>query len=81
MKAMGASEEAAQFTQLIQDGGYMSAFRPVGRVSIAAVNYPFRANENNGLYLVNGEPAAVDVDNMQRLQGIELKKRYPGGTL
>ena len=81
MKAMGASAQAAQFTQRIQDGGYMAAFRPVGRVSIAAVNYPFRANENNGLYLVNGDPVAVDVDDMQRLQAVEIKKRYPDGTL
>jgi predicted secreted protein len=81
MKATGASEQAVRFAQVLHNDGYMSDFRSVGPIGVAAVAYPFRANENNGLYLVNGDPAAIDVDDIQRLPTAEIKKRYSEGTL
>src|SRR5690349_18364765 len=62
MKTAGASAEALAFTNAIHDGGYMQAFRPVGQIAVASVMYPFRANENSALLIVNGAPAVIDVD-------------------
>lgn len=74
MKDANASPEALAFTTALQKEGYMRAFRAAGRVSIAAVTYPFRANENEGLLLVNGEPAIVDVDKVDQLPVEGLKQ-------
>ncbi|MDQ2711707.1 MAG: protease inhibitor I42 family protein [Acidobacteriota bacterium] len=73
MKASGASSDARTFSGLLYNDGYMQAFRPVGVVGMAAVNYPFRANENNGLFLVNGEPPAIDVDDLRALPQDRMK--------
>ena len=73
MKVAGASAGALAFTHLLDNNGYMTAFRPLGNVGAAAVNYPFRANENDGLYLVNGEPAAIDIDALQKLPTDQMK--------
>ncbi len=72
MKAAGASPEALAFTRLINGDGYIQAFRPVGIVGVAAVVYPFRANENDGLYLVNGQPPAINIDELQKLPSGQL---------
>ncbi len=90
MKAAGASPEALAFTRLIHGDGYIQAFRPVARVDIAEVFYPFRANENEGLYLVNGQPPAVNIDEIQRLPSSPMtsnpayaavKKLHPNADL
>jgi hypothetical protein len=65
---------AAKFTRRIQGEGYMRAFRKVGPVDIAYVTYPFRANENNGILLVNGSPAIINVDDFKALPQKDLKK-------
>lgn len=84
MKDASAPPQALSFTTAINNDGYMRAFQPVGRVSIAAVTYPFRANENLGLLLVNGEPAIVDVDKIQQLPLDGLKEviaKHPKASL
>ncbi len=81
MKKAGATSQALDFTRLIHTNGYLEALRPVGRVSVAAVAYPFRANENNGLYLLNGQPSALDVDDLDLLPQEEIKNLHPDGTL
>ena len=73
MKAAGASAEALAFTHAIHDGGYMQAFRPVGPVAVASVMYPFRANENSALMIVNGQPAVIDVDALNTLPADQMK--------
>ena len=73
MQKMGASPQAIAFTHSIGDMGYMVGFRPAnGRVSLAHVTFPFRANENQGAYLVNGTPAQIDVDDQSLLSKSEL---------
>lgn len=74
MKKSGASPQAVAFTHMIDDTGYMRDFRQVGRVSIAYVYFPFRANENQGAYLVNGTPSLIDIDGQSLLAQNELKK-------
>jgi hypothetical protein len=68
------------------DGAYLRDFRRVGPVDIAYVTYPFRANENEGILLVNGTPASIDIDNQRLLSKtelaknptyVELAKKYP----
>lgn len=74
MRRSGASEAAVAFTNLIGNTGYLRDFREAGRVDVAYVNYPFRANENQGCLLVNGEPAVIDVDDVSKLSSEELMK-------
>ena len=73
MKAAGASAEALAFTHSIHDDGYMQAFRPIGQIGVASVMYPFRANENSALLIVNGEPAVIDVDALSTLPADQMK--------
>ena len=73
MQQAGASNQAIAFTRSINNMGYVQAFRPVGKVSIAAVTMPFRANENQAIYLVNGKPGRINVDDNSLLQRNELK--------
>ena len=64
MQRHGASPEVVAFTKLVDDTGYLRAFRKVGPVDIAYVAYPFRANTNYGYLLVNGQPPVVNVDDL-----------------
>ena len=88
MKKAGASKEALEFTRRIGNQGYLTAFVESGRVDIAYAEYPFRANENSLVFLVNGAPPLIDVDDPAS-SGLDpakleanpayaaLKKRYP----
>lgn len=73
MKAAGASAQALDFAHLIHDDGYVEALRLVGPVDAALVSYPFRANENFGLFLINSEPPAIDIDDFKNLQQDKMK--------
>ncbi|UBF24740.1 hypothetical protein K9N68_24170 [Kovacikia minuta CCNUW1] len=86
MQKFGASPEAVAFTHKTNNDGYMRDFRPVGRVSIAYIYFPFRANENQGGYLVNGTPDLIDIDNQSLLSKgeltqnpvyLSLRRKYP----
>ncbi|HYL45453.1 MAG TPA: hypothetical protein VEU52_00355, partial [Candidatus Limnocylindrales bacterium] len=54
--------------------GYLREFRDTGRVSIAYVEYFLRANEMEGVYLVNGLPPMLDVDDQTLYPSDELAK-------
>src|ERR1700722_19135742 len=64
MRATGASQQAVAFAKANADNGllYARAFRKVGPVDIAYIQYPFRANELDGVLFVNGDPAIINVD-------------------
>lgn len=74
MRENGATQEAIHFTMLTDTTGYVRHFVNSGAVDIAYVFYPFRANENFGITLVNGTPATIDVDDLRFLDLTELKK-------
>lgn len=74
MKSSGAMPEAAAFAHLMDNSGYLRHFRDTGKVDVAYVTYPFRANENQGFFLVNGNPPFIDVDNLPALPQEDLKK-------
>ncbi len=90
MQQSGASPQAIAFTRKINNDGFMRDFRQEGKVSVAYVYFPFRANENQGAYLVNGTPALIDIDNQQLLAKTALLKnptyqnlsrKYPNITM
>jgi len=74
MQKSGASSGAVGFAKSIGNLGYMEALRKLGPVDIALVAYPFRANENHGFLLLNGNPPQIDVDDLSLLSPVDLKK-------
>jgi len=66
MRAAKASPEAlAASARLVALGhpGHVSGWREVDGVGMAEIRYPFRANTNQGLWLVDADGRAVDVDD------------------
>jgi predicted secreted protein len=78
MRSSGASPEAVSFTRFFGDGVYVRRFKEAGRVDVAYVFRPFRATENYGILLVNGEPPIIDADDIALLpkEGLEQDKTY-----
>jgi hypothetical protein len=79
MKKNGASAASIAFTQKLiaaDNPGYVSGWRQTGRVGIATITYPFRANTNSGTWLapVAGDP--IDVDAYQLTAGDKLRADY-----
>src|SRR5271168_3110378 len=82
MKSAGASPEALEFTESLAASlgvVYLRAFRRVERVDIAYIEYAFRANELEGVLLVNGIPSPIDVDDEMRKNApyAALAEQYP----
>ncbi len=73
MQQAGASPEAVAFTNRLHNDAYLAKFQDTGRVSIAWIVYPFRANTNTGCLLVNGTPPVADVDDLSSLPSAGLK--------
>jgi hypothetical protein len=73
MRRAGASAQAVAFAQSTGNTGYLAHFFKMGRVDLAYVHYPFRANENEGWLLVNGDPAMIDVDALADLPKDQLE--------
>lgn len=61
LKGHGAGAEALDFARLLGGEAYLKRLDERGRVDIARVRFPFRAGAEDGVLLVNGRPAAVDV--------------------
>jgi predicted secreted protein len=77
MKAAGASPEALAFAESLAGTMgvvYLRAFRRVERVDLAYIEYAFRANELEGVLLVNGNPSPIDVDDERFTMDAEMKK-------
>jgi hypothetical protein len=89
MRAAGADEAALAFAKRTDNQGYATSFRDTGIVDIATAEYPYRANENLLVFLVNGEPPMIDVDDLSRLEQktldanaayASLRAKYPAIT-
>ncbi len=78
MTSAGASPEAVAFARSMAGTGviYLRALRAVARVDVAYIQYVFRANELEGVLLVNGDPSPIDVDDDSQYPQAELQK-YP----
>jgi hypothetical protein len=68
MAKAGASKAALDFTGHLGNQAYLLALGPTGGpIAVAHVVYPFRANENDAWFLVNGAPPLIDVDDRRNL--------------
>ena len=77
MKSAGASPEAQAFAESLATSlgvVYLRAFRHVERVDVAYIEYAFRANELEGVLLVNGNPSPIDVDDDSFTPDAEMRK-------
>jgi predicted secreted protein len=77
MKSAGASDEAMAFVKAFAAGdglAYVRAFHDTSRVDIAYIEYLFRANDLDGVLLVNGTPPIIDVDDYKFLSQEDLRK-------
>ena len=90
MESLGASQDAAAFTRSFGNGAFLKKFKESGKRDVAYVVFPYRANEVNGILLVNGEPPIVDVDDVVLLpkEAMEqdkvfsgIRKAFPKATL
>lgn len=83
MRSAAASPEAVAFSKSMASTGviYLRAFRKVARVDVAYVQYVFRANELDGVLLVNGDPSPIDVDDETQYPQVELQKYPPYAEL
>ena len=74
----GASPQALAFIRSTGNTAYLRDFREMGRVDVAYVHYPFRANENEGCLLVNGDPPIIDVDDpkYKPKDGLQKDRRF-----
>jgi hypothetical protein len=86
MQKAGATGPALAFARRTGNQGYLRDFRNTGKVDVAHAEYPFRANQNQVCFLVNGDPAMIDVDDPQWINKAvleanpvyaDLLKRFP----
>ncbi|MHC1711001.1 MAG: hypothetical protein AB9872_02460 [Solidesulfovibrio sp.] len=84
MRRQRATPEALAVNRLLEGEGFMSAFREMGRVDLATMTFPLRANTNQASFLVNGTPALVSteldgqaVDIASDPAYAELKRAFP----
>jgi len=87
MAKAGASQAALDLTRRLDNEAYLQALDEYGGpVALAHVFFPFRANENDAWFLVNGTPALIDVDDRRYLALAamrssaaygEIRQRYP----
>jgi hypothetical protein len=68
MAKAGASPAAIAFARSTGNLGYLREFRESGRVDVAQVEYPFRANESQAWLLVNGNPPMLDVGETEPIR-------------
>jgi hypothetical protein len=75
MAEAGAPAAALEFSRALDDEGWMTAYTPRGKVSVAEILRPFRANANAGVLLVGGDPETVDVSRHELLAALEEDSR------
>jgi len=79
MRKGGASAGSIAFTQKLiaaDSPGYVSAWKQAGPVGIATIAYPFRANTNEGSWLVPASGDPIDVDAYQLSAGDKGRADY-----
>ncbi len=73
MQRAGASPAAAAFAHRLNNEGYLQHLQVTGKIDVAYVVYPFRANENDACLLVNGNPPLINVDRLNALPQSSMK--------
>ena len=77
MKENGASPEAIAFARLLGGEGYMTNYRQIGILALATAFLPFRANDNESYYIVNGTPPLINPDDLAVNIDIRPDPLYP----
>jgi len=73
-----ASPEALAVNRRLDGDAFMSAFHAMGRVDLATMTFPLRANTNQVLFLVNGSPELVSTELPEAGVTIEADPAYAG---
>jgi hypothetical protein len=83
MVKAGAPAAAVSFTRALYgqsrdkqgggDFGVMTGFHKQGKLAFGWIRYPMRANTNNGLLLLNGDPAIVNLEDLTLLDTKTMK--------
>jgi hypothetical protein len=73
MKQGGASPQAMAFTRMMKANCYLEKFTKTGKVDLAYVFFPSRANTNGAYVLVNGSPPMVSTENVEQFS-IDITK-------
>lgn len=84
MSKAGAPVDAVSFTrelykQASGEVGILTGFHAVGPVDIAWVTYPLRSA--SGLFLVNGQPRIINVENLKLLDQKSMQQSFQFQTL
>jgi len=79
MSKAGAPADAVNFSrelykQTSGEVGIMTGFHAVGPIDIAWVTYPLRSG--SGLFLVNGQPRMVNVENLKQLDQKSMQESF-----
>ena len=78
MRQAGAPRQAIAFTMLLSGEGsgegYLDSFREMGKVDVATVFDPFRANDNGTILLVNGTPRLINLENLEKWGHIDITR-------
>lgn len=74
MQRAGASPAAVAFAHRLNNEGYLQHLQVTGKIGVAYVVYPFRANENDACLLVNGKPPLINVDRLNALPQSSMKR-------
>lgn len=78
MARAGASQDAVAFTRKLYQTtgqvGIVGEFKTFDLLGLAWVVYPLRANDNDGVLVLNGDPSIIDVDDLQKLDKTALEK-------
>lgn len=74
MQQAGASPQAIEFTKMLKGEGYLDSFRKMGKVDLANVFYPFRANENWDFIMINGTPRVIYAGDYDNFKNIDIRK-------
>ena len=77
MQQAGASSDAVAFTRLLGGEGFMDSFRQLGDLGLVTALYPFRANDNDSVYIVNGSPPLINPDQSAAKIDIRNDPSYP----
>lgn len=64
------------YTQSHGDFGIMTGFQNQGTLAFAWITYPLRANTNNGLLMVNGQPPIVNLEDLKLLDTKTMKQSF-----
>jgi len=90
MRDSGATHDAIEFARQINGQGYLRDLRKRLGVDVAYVTYPFRANENDAVLLINRNLKIIDVDSADVLNKVDIKSdatykqlspKYPNMTI